>query len=44
MYKEGETSPAGPVLVKPLFQASSKLISANQYSNAWLRIGLGYES
>ena len=44
MYKGGRTSPAGPVLVKLLFQAGSKYISANQNSNACLRIGLRYES
>ena len=44
MYKGSRTSPAGPVWVKPLFQAGLKYISANQNSNTCLGIGLGYES
>ena len=43
MVKGGGTSPAGLVLAGPLFQGDLKYFSANQKSNAWLRIGLEYE-
>ena len=38
LSKGGGTGPAGPV-----FQEGSKYFSANQKSNAWLRIGLEYK-
>ena len=41
--KGSGTGRAGPVSAGPLFQGGSNYFSANQKSNAWLRIGLEYE-
>ena len=42
--KGGGTSPADSVLAGSRFQQGWNYFSANQKSNAWLRVGLVYES